>query len=351
MTAATQKLGDRPFLSRFFISLWAVVLVLLLAGMGGFWYLTVNSPLGVLAGGDRPIAAATAFVPSRSPFTLSLLTQPDRLLAFQQAITEPALRLQARHEVEQLKQDLLDSTGLDYDHDIQPWIGSEITFALVNRELKLSAQPQNSAQPKNLEAQVLQQPGYLLALEIAPGRLQAAREFLQFFWQRQSLAGYPPETKQINGARVLYRPQTGLDGTESPITAASALVGEQFLLFANDVRVLQQSLHSAQNGFNLAQNRAYRQAAAGLPTARIGLAYVDTSFLGEAIGLDPEITPSGSPMFTPLSFELSRSGLLAHAKMRSQITSQTEVASESDAQLGHRLVGGEQFLPLTVRSR
>ncbi|MGI8934060.1 MAG: hypothetical protein ACR2FS_08290, partial [Phormidesmis sp.] len=69
MTAAAQP-PDRP--SRTFaVGLLAVVLILLSIGIGGFWYLTTNSPLSLLFGGDRPIAAATAFIPARSPLTLS----------------------------------------------------------------------------------------------------------------------------------------------------------------------------------------------------------------------------------------------------------------------------------------
>ena len=49
---------------------------LLLVGALGFGYLRPNSPLALLLGSDRTIAAATLYVPTRAPFTFSLFTNP-----------------------------------------------------------------------------------------------------------------------------------------------------------------------------------------------------------------------------------------------------------------------------------
>ena len=267
MTAAVQDLkaehlNRRFFASSFFLGLLAFAFVLLLAGGGGFVYLTANSPLALLFGGDRPIAAATAFVPADSSVTFSLLTKPEKLVTLQQAIAAPEQRQQVRREADRLKQSLLKNAGLDYDQDIQPWIGNELTFAVADADLDLD--------PSNGE-----QPGYLLAIEIASDKQQQAREFLQLFWQRQTLKGRLPKSEQTSGVRVLY---STAENAES-LTAATALVGDAFILFANDLRVLHRSIHVAQTAANLAQNRAYRQAVAQLPESRLGLAYLDVAAL------------------------------------------------------------------------
>ncbi|MGC1307702.1 MAG: DUF3352 domain-containing protein [Phormidesmis sp.] len=276
-------------------------LALLLAGAGGFWYLTANSPLALRSGGDRPIAAATAFVPSQSPLTFSLLTQPDRLIAFQQASAATSQREQGRDEVTQLKQTLLERTGLDYDRDIQPWIGSEVTFAFTDKDLDSEAAGA--------------QPGYLVAMEIAPERQQAAREFLQLLWQRQSLAGNLPISERMSGVRLLY--------SQSKAAIASALVGDQLILFANDVRVLRHSIRASQTAMNLAQNRAYRETVAKLPAERIGLAYVDTASLGE-LSRPPGSDPAAvvKPSFAAIGLGLTRSGLVANARLAALSSSQ-----------------------------
>lgn len=267
MTAAAQdlkaeRLNRRFFASSFFLGLLAFAFVLLVAGGGGFAYLTANSPLALLSGGDRPIAAATAFVPADSPATFSLLTKPEKLLTLQQAIAAPEQRQQAQREADQLKQSLLKNTGLDYDQDIQPWVGNELTFAVADTDL-------------DVDSSNGQQLGYLLAIEIAADKQQQAREFLQLFWQRQTLKGRLPKSEQMSGVRVLYRTA---ENAES-LTAATALVGDSFILFANDLRVLHRSIQVAQTAANLAQNRAYRQAVAQLPASRLGLAYLDLAAL------------------------------------------------------------------------
>ncbi|MEL6815052.1 MAG: DUF3352 domain-containing protein [Cyanobacteria bacterium J06598_3] len=260
----------------------AIVLVLLAAGVGGFWYLGVSSPLALLAGGDRTIAAATAFIPEQSPLTLSLLTKPDKLVALQQALISPERQQSSLADVQQLKQNLSDRTGLDYDRDIQPWIGDEVTVAFTEQDLDLDASNGD-------------QPGYAVVVEIAGDRIQQARAFLQVFWQRQTLAGAPPIIEQVSGVRVLYsqsassaRGATSSLTGAAPITMATALVGDQFVMFANDVRVLKRSIRSAQTATNLAQNRQYRQAVNQLDESRLGLAYINTTAIGDIGSVTPK---------------------------------------------------------------
>lgn len=303
--------SKRPFFSSgFFGSLIALILTLIVAGISGFMVLTANSPLALLQGSDRPIAAATAFVPASSPFTLSLLTQPDKLVALQRAILQEkgsaaevaaskrgaqadsklAKQLtpqqEAVREVTQLKQSLLARTGLDYERDIRPWIGSEVTFALT--EADLDRDQANG-----------EQAGYLVAVEIAANQQQQARQCLQLFWQRQALIDKSPRSEQISGVRVLYG------------DTATALVGDRFVIFANDVRVLRRSIRAAQNVTNLAQNRAYRQSVALLPEDRLGLAYLDTAFLNGA-NLNGAKTAHS---FVAVGLGITRAGITAAARL------------------------------------
>jgi len=59
-------------------------------------------------------------------------------------------RRRARQELNQLKTNLLANTGLDYQRDIQPWLGDEITLAVTTIDI---GDEQNGRQP-----------GYLMAL-------------------------------------------------------------------------------------------------------------------------------------------------------------------------------------------
>ena len=287
MTAAAPTPGaDRPdkkstkqAFDRFFVGLFALALTLVLSGVGAFVYLRASSPLTLLSQSDRPIAAATAFVPDRTAFSVSLLARPERLIALQQAMASPASRQQFQADVAELKQTVRSLTGLDYDEDIQPWLGEEITFAFTEADLDIDASNGD-------------QPGYLLALEIAPGQQRQAQSFLLTLWQQRSFAGSAPQSQQISGVRVLSVPSdSGNTGGTSQgrslqrgqppfnLTAASALVGDRFVLFSNDVRVLQRSIRSAQTAQTLAQSAEYRAAVAKLPDPRVGLAYFDAAAL------------------------------------------------------------------------
>ena len=300
MTAAAQSAGDaraRKRSKRTFASvLLAIGLSLLALGLAGFGYLRVHSPTALLSGGSRPIAAATMFVPRRSLFTFSLLTRPERLISLQQAVVSPDYRPRAEREVAQLQHSLKELSGLDYWKDVLPWAGEEITFAYTSADIDRD------------EANGLQ-PGYLLAVEIAPGQRLRAQEFLQLFWQQQSLAGYPPQSQQVSGVPILS--SSAAAKSTSKLMTATALIGGEFVLFSNSAEVIRSSVHSAQTADNLAQDQRYRTVAEQLSEPRIALAYFNIRLLAqkESASISP---PSDS--FVAVSIELTQAGLTADVK-------------------------------------
>ncbi|MEL6262746.1 MAG: DUF3352 domain-containing protein [Cyanobacteria bacterium J06626_6] len=303
-TAPANGPSSRFFSSAFFKGLLSIALTLVLLGVGAFAYLSTSSPLSLLAGSDRPIAAATVFIPKRSPFTLSLLTNPERLLTLEQAIADADQRQIALDEANQLKRTLLEATGLDYDQDIQPWIGDEVTFAYT--DLDLDIDPSNGAQP-----------GYLIAVEIAPDRQQQAQSFLQLFWQQQALTGNSPTGTQISGVRVLSSSKRFRS-----MATATALVGDRFVIFANDSRVIARSIRSAQTAANLAQTANYRESAAQLPQSRLALAYFDSHLFNQPKVNQPQAYQQLTANHLAISFSLTPAGLIANAKLPGSAASQ-----------------------------
>lgn len=274
--------SPRPFFSsRFFISLVSLALVLIALGGSVFRYLTSSAQ--TVAVQARPIAIATTFVPASSPFTVSLLTSPNALLG---TSVEETARQQSPSRTQQIKQRLLDSAELDYERDVQPWIGGEVTLTLVDSDLDADSANGQDA-------------GYLITAAIAPGHQNEAREVLRQLWTKRSLAGRIPARKQTNGVRLLYETRPDL------LSAASAIVGNRFVLFANDVRVLERSLQAAQSATNLAQDRLYRDTVATLPNRRIGLAYVQ----GNLIETDEIDAAENTHARTALSFDSAAGGL------------------------------------------
>ena len=115
--------------------------------------------------------------------------------------------------------------AINLSEDIRPWLGSNIAFAITDKDVDLDRSGR--------------QTGYLLVADTADD--ESLREFLELFWQRQTVAGTQPVLIEGSGVPII----TGAvaQGTQQ---LATAVVGEHTLLVANDVKVLRQSLRVAQ---------------------------------------------------------------------------------------------------------
>ena len=115
---------------------------------------------------------------------------------------------------------------LDLNQDIRPWMGETVAVAITNKDL-------------DRDSRNGRQGGYLLVADTLDG--DQLREFLEFFWQRQIVAGTQPLLTQVSGVPII----SGLV-TQENRQLATAIVGEHTLLVANDIKVLQQSVRVAQ---------------------------------------------------------------------------------------------------------
>ncbi|EKQ69631.1 Protein of unknown function (DUF3352) [Leptolyngbyaceae cyanobacterium JSC-12] len=342
----------RSFLS----GLVAVVVVLLLIGIVGFYWITAQSPLKLLAKGEGKIPSAAIFVPKQAPVMLSLLVNPKDLVAFRQVVAAPSRRKQARTELSQFRQSLLGNTGLDYDRDVQPWLGDEVTLAITT--LDIDRDRSNGKQP-----------GYLLA--IATHDPEQSREFLQLFWQKRAIAGTDLTFEQYKGVKLIYnevpvnpklegkKPKKNQDFeflTPASLlpapTLASAVVGNQFVLFANDPKVLRDAITNVQAAeLNLNNAQFYTQALETLTQPRIGLTFVNLPGLAgwletEAIThakdkpgtVEQGATTKGYQTLA-IALELDRRGLLAETAMTGVDTKAAIAPALS------KPVGALQYLP------
>jgi hypothetical protein len=280
----------------FFSRLLAVVAVLLLAGAGGLVWIVSQSPLGGLANGKAVPPQAALFVSRQAPVMASLLVNPDRLESMGRLTVDPIRRQQVASEFAQLKASLLANTGLDYQQDIQPWLGSEITVAMTASDF--DRDPGNG-----------QQPGYLLA--IATRDPEQARQFLQLFWQKRAVAGSDLVFEQYKGVRLIYgnnflaAPKTtqktsgrsSLSSNSGLIASpalASAVVGDRFVLFANHPKVLREALNNAQAAdLSLSKSAIYAQATQRLQPSQVAFAVVNLP------GITDWLSGSGTPTISP----------------------------------------------------
>jgi Protein of unknown function (DUF3352) len=255
----------------FFSALALAVIALLTLGAVGAYGLAANS---ALAGGNRSTPAAAMFISQRSPLVTTLLGNPDRLTASSFANTPPTQRRALQAEIKRIQATLLTDTHLDYSRDIQPWAGSEITVALTAADV-------------DRDSSNGQQPGYLVAIAI--DNPEQAREALEKFWQKRA----------AKGAKLVFEQFASVPIVHAPSTLASAMVGDRFVLFANDSKVLRDAINNAQvTDQNLSQSKDYQEAIASLPPEALGFAFAN---LPRKNGVD----------HLAMTFKLAPQGLLA----------------------------------------
>lgn len=339
----------------FFLGLGIAVVALLLVAVAGFSWVAAQSPLTLLQGGNLSSPAAAMFVPKQAPGMVSLLVKPDRLEAFRLAVAPPGERRRARAELETIKQTLLAAQGVDYDADVKPWIGNEVTVAVMSADIDRDAD--NGLQP-----------GYLLAA--ATEDPQRSREFLQLFWQKRAIAGTNLVFEQYSGVNLIYggaKQETDLgDGTTernetrdksltpSPATTSvstltSAVVGDRFVLFANSPKVLRDAINNVQApDLSLSSSRVYQQALERLSDRQIGVTFVNLPQLGRWLG-NPDLTGNSAAngkdgrLFDSLvaGLELARQGVLAETAL---LVAPGQTLAANQPALAQP-VGALQFLP------
>ncbi|MGG6298314.1 DUF3352 domain-containing protein [Leptolyngbya sp. AN02str] len=320
-------------LRSFFLALAGAVLVLLGISAGGFYWLAAQSPLNLLDGGKLSSPAAAMFVPKQAPVLVSLLVDPDDLEAFRVAIAPPEKRRQAREELAQIKASLLSDRGLNYETDIQPWLGDEVTLAVT--ALDVDRDRSNG-----------QQPGYLLALETKNG--DRAREFLQLFWQKRAIAGFDLVFEQYAGVKLIYGQRSQLpaldfplrkraastsvgDSTSNdrPITAlATAVVGDRFVLFANSPKVLREAINNVQApGLSLSSSKRYQQAVQQLSSNRVGFSFANVPQLAQWLN-QPKLGQASTQASATSSIEQMVVGLVLN---RQGVLADTVILASKDA--------------------
>jgi hypothetical protein len=290
-----------------------LVFVVGLALLGG---LLLRNPLTLIDQGGLRSPAALQFVPKQATLVASLLTRPDHLTDVWEYLTAPSLRQDTRRDIEQIERTLLAGTGLSYKQDILPWLGEEVTAAVISPDIDQN--PDNGREP-----------GYLVALGCKDS--QAARTMLELFWQNRAIAGDALTFEDFSGNRLIYSNQRPAAGRDQPAESwvpssfnrlATTVVANQFVLVANHPDVLRQALNAAQsNDNNLAADRRYRVALQALPEPRVGVLALSLPALAKTLTGPSTPTVADHPLshlgepgdavdWGLVSFGLTREGLL-----------------------------------------
>ncbi|MBD2562098.1 MULTISPECIES: DUF3352 domain-containing protein [Nostoc] len=285
----------------------AGAIALLVIAIASFYWFFAKSPANLIASTSQPSAAI--FVSKLSPAMVSLLVNPDRLQA-----------LEREGELSKLKTSLFAKSGIDYKQDIQPWLGNEITLAITT--LDIDRDPENG-----------QQPGYLLAL--ATQQPEKSREFVELLFSKRALAGANLAVEQYKGVKLISdnsQPEQDL--------LAGAVVGEGFVLFANDPKVLRDAINNVQApDLNLTSSFEYQKATKELSKGSLAVAFLNLPIVAKWQGLElPEQTYDSEI----ISLALNPKGLLAETTF---LTSSEIVPPSSPLS---KPVGALQYVPASA---
>jgi hypothetical protein len=285
----------------------AGAIALLVIAIAGFYWFFAKSPASLIASSSGPGAAI--FVSKLSPAMVSLLTNPDRLQA-----------LEREEELSKLKTSLFGKSGIDYKQDIQPWLGDEITLAVTT--LDIDRDPENG-----------QQPGYLLALTTK--QPEKSREFVELLFSKRALAGANLAVEQYKGVKLISdnsQPEQDL--------LAGAVVGESFVLFANDPKVLRDAINNVQApDLNLTSSPEYQKATKEQLKGKLAVAFLNLPIVAKWQGLELPEQLYNSQI---ISLVLNPQGLLAETS----ILTSSEIVPPS-APLS-KPVGALQYVPASA---
>ena len=211
----------------FLLALVAVAMVLLTLALGVWWAMARQSPLRLM---DRPLELprSARFMPSDAALTLHWLVDPRQVPAYAQAVAPIRQRRLVNDSTRQLRDGAFALAGLDFDNELAGWIGSEVSFAVLDAPAK-----QAGEQPKE---------GWVLALSSRDE--DGAKRFLQRFWQTRSLAGTDLQISRYRGMGVISGRGALLGRDPQPI--ATALIDDDLLLLASGRGVLEQALDVSQ---------------------------------------------------------------------------------------------------------
>ena len=243
----------------FFITLSLIIVLLLSITGSSLYFILKQSPLSLLQGGVTKAPTAAIFVPKQAPVMVSLLVNPDRLEGLARFIAAPQKRRRSHQELRTIEKTLLAKTGLDYQTQIQPWLGEEITLAVTS--LDFDHDPTNGVKP-----------GYLLAVGTREQGL--AKEFLQASYSKEAIAGTSDLIfESYKGVNLIYQRQQ--TPQKNPPLSASAIVGNM-VLFANDPAVLKEGINNVQvPDLNLKNASGYQEAIQTISEPKIGVIYAN----------------------------------------------------------------------------
>jgi hypothetical protein len=267
------------------IAIIVAVLALLIVGTNAYGWVAEHRSLLLLTRQVTKLPTTAIFVPRQAPAVFSLLANPDDLAQLNRLLTPTAQQKSADRVVKAWERRLFRRLHLDFQREIVPWWGEEITIAVTS--LDWDRDPKNGAEP-----------GYLMILSSRHPELSNRK--IQAWWDKQ-LAAEKLELSDYQGVKLAYNTKDKL---------ASALVGNKYVLFANHPKILRESINNLQtSSLSIIDRADYQQVWATHNHHKIGIGYARLRELEPWLGKTPEPTER----ILGINLGVDRQGLIADA--------------------------------------
>lgn len=257
-----------------------------LAGGGGaaYWWMQQRVPVGELPVG-------VDLVPQNALATISFTTnegQWRRLRQFGTTQTQAAFD----RSLAEWRDRLLSANDLNYNKDIRPWIGDEVTIAFLS-----PSNPNPTASPSEQAPIDAEQTPVILAPIANPGRAQ------QVFSNRQSGA----QTREYKGESIGSIQSDGK-------SYAYTVVDDRLIVVSPDAKAIEQVIDTEQGGASIVKTPGFAQAVNRLETPQpFARMYVNVP-VANAILATSAAQPLPTQTLTPLQ---RNQGIVATATLES----------------------------------
>lgn len=247
------KGGPRRRLPRWLVTVGAVLLTLILVCgavlVGAYFWL-----------GLHRTNQTAKIVPAGTPLMISLSPDPRQALHYREAGNLQALlptfgiMPELRETSEEALADLGAGFDIDFQEDVLPWIGAELSVAMMDTE----AAGHGDVPP--------------IILAVATRSEKRSDAFLEKVWQAMEQEGAEFEEEVYQGTRVTYQVPE-YEGSFAPAFATF----NHLVVVGTDRDALHQSIDTANNpGSNiLADQESFEAILGELPANRLGYVYLD----------------------------------------------------------------------------
>lgn len=212
-------------------------------GAAAYWYFSQ----GGLGGGNLPVGANV--VPQDALMAISVTTdqgQWEKLRGFGTSETQAIVD----QNLTQLRDRILTANGFNYQQDVQPWVGKEMTVAFLAPPTGVATPQQNLPTPANPQS----------ALMVLP--IQNPTQAKELLEKPRSGAASKTVDRVYKGVQI-KETQASANGNYS----VAALDGK-FLVVTTNPRAIEQAIDTYQGGANLAATPGYPQAMGQIQAAQ-----------------------------------------------------------------------------------